>query len=72
MCRPKIFQRQKKANYSMLLGAMPNSASVNSAAMLTVNIMYPSTLDIGCIPHAVCVGNSVHTIFTYCLHCGSP
>ena len=49
----KNISTTKKANYSMLLGAMPNSASVNSAAMLTVNIMYPSALDIGCISHAV-------------------
>ena len=38
---------------NMLLGAMRDRASVNSAAMHTVSIMYPSVLNIGCTSHAL-------------------
>lgn len=58
----------------MLVGAMHNCASVNSVAMHTVCIMYPSVLDIGCMSHAFdCVGKiSIHPILTHFLTSGSP
>ena len=46
----------------MLVGAMHDRASVNSVAMCTVCIMYPSVLDIGCMSHAFdCVGENFKT-----------
>ena len=54
----------------MLLGVMHDRASVNSAAMRTVRVMYPHVLDIGCISHTLdLVGGkfkcpSLHLFFT--------
>ena len=37
----------------LLLAAMRDGASVNSVAMRTVSIVYPSMLDIGCVSHTL-------------------
>ena len=38
---------------NMLLGVMHDRASVNTAAMRVVKVMYPSVTDIGCISHTL-------------------